>query len=123
LAEDKKKILVVEDDQDGLHILCMMLERIGYAPIPFSSSVEALEKSKELKVDLVLLDINMPHLNGYELLKELKKQDSFKGVPIIMVTARDDESDVIQGYQYGADYYMIKPFTPKQLENGLRLFL
>ena len=119
----KKKILVVEDDQDGLQILCMMLERIGYSPIPFSSSVEALEKSKELTVDLVLLDINMPRLNGYELLKELKKQDSFKGVPMIMVTARDDESDVIQGYQYGADYYMIKPFTPKQLENGLRLFL
>jgi len=121
----KKKILVVEDDNDSRLAITTMLEALGYEPIAFSGGKEALVgiASPETNLDLALLDIMMPHMNGYELLQEIKNQAKFANLPVIMVTAKDKDSDVLDGYQHGADYYITKPFTSRQLQYGIKLFL
>lgn len=123
MAEDKKMILVVEDDPDSRSALCTMLESLGFAHTAFSGAKEALAGMKGKRFDLALLDIMMPEMNGYELLKEMKAMPEFAQLPVIMVTAKDQDSEILEGYQYGADYYITKPFYIKQLEYGLRIFL
>jgi DNA-binding response OmpR family regulator len=119
----KKKILVVEDDTDSRNALCAMLDALGFSYIGFASGKEALQALKTQKVDLALLDIMMPEMNGFEVMQALKAIPECKGIPVIMVTAKDQDSDVLHGYQSGADYYITKPFTVKQLDYGLRIFL
>lgn len=120
---ENKNILVVEDDSDARLLLCMMLTSLGYKPIDFASGDEALAQAKDLNVRLAMLDIMMPGLNGYELLEELKKLENFEDVPVIMVTAKDKDDEVMAGYQLGADYYITKPYTVKQIEYALDLYL
>jgi DNA-binding response OmpR family regulator len=74
-------------------------------------------------IDLGLLDIMMPHMNGYQVLEKLREVPAYQSIPIFMVTARDTEDDVLTGYKHGADYYLTKPFTSKQLRYGLDLYL
>ena len=123
MTNEKKNILVVEDDKDTRDAITTMLENLGFIPIAFSGGKEALAGVKDKKIDLALLDIMMPEMNGYELMAELKKEPNFKEIPIIMVTAKDKDSEVLEGYQVGADYYITKPFTIRQLEYGLKIFL
>ena len=118
-----KTILVVEDDIDGKQAVCTILESLGYKHLSFSSAKEALAGIKGHNIDLALLDIMMPEMNGYDLLTEMRKFPEYKALPVIMVTARDDDSDILEGYQYGADYYITKPFNAKQLQYGINLFL
>lgn len=119
----KKKILVVEDDNDSRNALCAMLDALGFSYIGFAAGKEALEKIKGQKIDMALLDIMMPEMNGYEVMRELKAIPDFKDIPVIMVTAKDQDSEILEGYQAGADYYITKPFTVKQLDYGIRIFL
>jgi DNA-binding response OmpR family regulator len=119
----KGTILVVEDDKDSREALCTMLESLGYTPVAFGDPTEVIEGLDGKELDLALLDIMMPKLNGYELLQEIKKLDTYADLPVIMVTAKDQDSEILEGYQYGADYYITKPFTTKQLEYGIRIFL
>jgi DNA-binding response OmpR family regulator len=119
----KKKILVVEDDADTLGAIVTMLEALGYHALPFSSAKAALRGITEEKLDLALLDIMMPEMNGYELLRALKQLPQFEKLPVVMVTAKDRDSEILEGYHYGADYYITKPFTTKQLEYGIKLFI
>ena len=119
----KKVILVVEDDADTRGALCTMLETLGYDPLEFSGGKEALAGVKGKKIDLALFDIMMPEMNGYELLKNMKTIPEYKDLPVIMVTAKDQDSEILEGYQVGADYYITKPFTMKQLEYGIKIFL
>jgi CheY-like chemotaxis protein len=118
-----KTILVVEDDADNRLALCAMLQGLGHTPLSFGSAREALDGLKGVQFAVALLDVMMPEMNGFELMKELKAMPEYKDVPIIMVTARDDDSDVLQGYQHGADYYITKPYTTEQLRYGLELYL
>ncbi len=123
MAATKKTLLVVEDDADSRNAICTILESLGYQHLAFGSAKAALEGIKGKKFDLALLDIMMPEMNGYELLREIKIQPAFKDLPVIMVTAKDQDSEILEGYQFGADYYITKPFTAKQLDYGIRLFL
>ena len=121
--EVKKMVLVVEDDPDSRAALCTMLEALGYRHMSFASAKEALNGIKGQHVDVALLDIMMPEINGYELIKLIRALPEFKSLPIIMVTAKEAESEIIEGYQYGADYYITKPYTSAQLEYGIKIFL
>ena len=123
MNESPKRILVVEDDSDSLNALCAILETLGYEPVPFSGGKEALEGISGQTIDLALLDIMMPEMNGYQLMEALKAMPDFDSLPFIMVTAKDQDSEILEGYQSGADYYITKPFTSKQIEYGLKLFL
>jgi len=121
MTEPKKHVLVVEDDPDSRAAICTILEALGFTHSSFGSGAEALKNVGA--VDIALLDIMMPDMNGYELLKELRKRPEFKALPVIMITAKDGDSEILEGYQSGADYYITKPFTAKQLEYGIRIFL
>ena len=120
---DKPIILVVEDDDDSRAALCAILEALGYDYLAFGSGPEAVEGIKGKKLDLALLDIMMPVMNGYEVLEKIREMDEFLELPIIMVTAKDQDGEILEGYQYGADYYITKPFTSKQIEYGIKLFI
>ena len=119
----EKTILVVEDDQDTRDTLCTMLSSLGYLALSYSTAKEALAEIPGKKIQLALLDIMMPEMNGYELLDEIKKMPQFAQLPVIMVTAKYQDSEILEGYHSGADYYITKPFTRKQLEYGIKLFL
>lgn len=123
MTSARKNILVVEDDPDTRAALCTMLETLGFDHSSFGTAKEALTALTGLHVDLALLDIMMPEMNGYELLREIKRVPKFKDLPCIMVTAKDQDNEILEGYNYGADYYITKPFTAKQLEYGIRIFL
>ncbi len=120
---EKKLILVVEDDTDSRMAICTILESLGFNHLGFANAQEALDGIKDVKLDLALLDIMMPGMNGYELLQKIREMEEFKSLPIFMVTAKDQDSEIIDGFNYGADYYITKPFNTKQLEYGIKLFL
>lgn len=119
----KKRIMVVEDDEDSRRALCVMLEGLGFEAISYRTAMEALSDIPNQKIDLALLDIMMPQMNGYELLHKIKEMPQYKDLPVIMVTAKDEDSEVLEGYQFGADYYITKPYTSKQVEYGIKIFL
>ncbi len=121
MSEPKKHVLVVEDDPDSRAAICTILETLGFSHSGFGSGAEALQYRGT--VDVALLDIMMPNMNGYELLAEMRKRPEYKSLPVIMITAKDGDSEILEGYQAGADYYITKPFTAKQLEYGIRIFL
>lgn len=123
-----KSILVVEDDTDSREAITTMLEALGYTPRAFANGDDALKEIREddkhgRTIDLALLDIMLPGLNGYEVLQELKGIPMYASIPIIMVTAKDADAEIIEGYKYGADYYITKPFTTKQLQYGIELYI
>ncbi|NMC63501.1 MAG: response regulator [SAR324 cluster bacterium] len=119
----KQRILIVEDDPDGREVLVRIVEGLGYDTISYGSAVDCLGDIKGKEISLMLLDIMMPEMNGYELMKELKSIPEFQSIPVIMVTAKSDDSEMFEGYKYGADYYIPKPFNSKQIEWGIKTFL
>lgn len=123
LPKKNPVILVVEDDPDSRSAICTILESLGYQHIAFGLAREALAAVKEKTVDLALVDIMMPEMNGYELLKAIKELPQYAELPVIMVTAKDQDSEILEGYSFGADYYITKPFTSKQLAYGINMFL
>ena len=118
-----KSILVVDDNIDSIMILRSILESQGYAVRTAQSGVEALEQLKDGLPDLVLLDVMMPQMSGIEVLERIKTTHATSKVPVIMVTAKIQDEDVMTGYQHGADYYITKPCTSKQLLYGIGLVL
>lgn len=123
MADNDKTILVVEDDNDIRHTICTMLAALGFKTVDFQNAKSALDGLKNKPINLALLDIMMPEMSGYELMMALRKLPGYETLPVIMVTAKDQDSEILQGYQHGADYYIPKPFTTKQLEYGIRIFL
>lgn len=123
MSPSKKVILVVEDDRDGRDLIVRIIEGFGYMVLAFGSGKEALAGLEGKTVHLAFLDIMMPEMNGYELLAEIRKLPGYEELPIIMVTAKDEDSEMFEGYKYGADYYIPKPFTAKQIEWGIKTFL
>ena len=109
---DLKKILVVEDERKIADIIVAYLDREGYSAKTTASGTEALDLADSFHPDLVVLDLMLPDLSGEEVCKELRKRSD---VPIIMVTARTAEEERIKGLEIGADDYVTKPFSPREL--------
>ena len=122
-TKKNKKVLVVDDDNDTRALICMMLEVHGYVPLSYSSAREAREAIKTEIVGSALLDVMMPETNGYEFLEELRADPRNSKIPVIMLTAKDSDDDMLTGYKLGADYYIPKPFSSEQLQYGLQLVL
>ena len=118
-----KRILVVDDNQDSLIIMRTILQNHGYEVSVAGSGNEALDRLTRAAVDVVLLDVMMPDMNGFQVLQRIKEAPATAQVPVIMVTAKTQDQDLIDGYQYGADYYITKPFTARQLLYGIELIL
>ncbi|MCC6174653.1 MAG: response regulator transcription factor [Chloroflexi bacterium] len=114
------KVLVVDDDPDLLDLTSYALRREGYTVVPASDGQQALKRWEAESPDLVLLDANMPRLDGFEVCRRIRQQAS---TPVIMLTARDDEEDILQGLQLGADDYVTKPYSAKQLVARMKAVL
>ena len=110
-----KKILIVEDDQDILQLVKLYLEKEGFRPVTAMNGLEALKRVKEDKPDLVVLDLMLPEMDGLEVCKRLRSFPDTAMLPILMLTAKAEESDTIVGLELGADDYVTKPFSPKAL--------
>ena len=116
----KLKVLVVEDEEDILEVIRYNLEQEGYEVISCMDGLEGLEQARKLKPDLVLLDIMLPGMDGVEVCRNLKEGDSTRRIPIIMVTAKGEEIDIVLGLGVGADDYIPKPFEPRELLARIR---
>jgi OmpR family response regulator RpaB len=120
LENHKEKILVVDDEASIRRILETRLSMIGYDVVTAADGEEAIATFKENHPDLVVLDVMMPKLDGYGVCQELRKESD---IPIIMLTALGDVADRITGLELGADAYVVKPFSPKELEARIRSVL
>lgn len=116
-------ILVVDDSEDIALISARMLTQRGFAVITACDGQEALAIVARQRPSCLLLDVMMPRMSGIEVLKALKADPATADIPIIMVTAKTTDDDVLQGYQQGADYYITKPFTADELVYGVNLVL
>lgn len=114
VMEKKYRILVVDDEQDLCEILRFNLEIEGYEAMTANSAEEALEMGMA-GYDLFLLDVMMDGMSGFALAKKLKENDSTSHIPIIFLTARDTENDTVTGFNLGADDYIAKPFSIREL--------
>jgi DNA-binding response OmpR family regulator len=110
-----KKILVVDDEDDILHFLEMVLKEKGYQVTTASGGHEALTRAQIDKPDLVLLDIMMPQMDGWEVLKLLRVDEDTRRIPVAMLSARTEAKDRVQGLQEGAIDYICKPFSLTEL--------
>lgn len=113
--KDKKKILAVDDEKHIVRLVEVNLQRAGYEVETAYDGREALEKVKKSKPDLIVLDVMMPHLDGFSVLKALKQDPETKSIPVIMLTAKAQDADVFRGWQSGVDSYLTKPFNPLEL--------
>jgi phosphate regulon transcriptional regulator PhoB len=112
---DAQKILAVDDEQDIIELLSYNLSRDGFEVTTATDGEEALKKVRAKSFDLVILDLMMPGIQGMELCRILKNDPKTKDLPIIMLTAKTDEVDRILGLEIGADDYLTKPFSPREL--------
>ncbi|QWF71291.1 phosphate regulon transcriptional regulator PhoB [Methylomonas paludis] len=108
-------VLVVEDEEAIREMLVMALEQTGLTVMAVASAEQALQTLAENMTDLLLLDWMLPGISGVELARRLKNDSSYKELPIILLTARGEEEDKIRGLEIGADDYITKPFSPKEL--------
>ncbi|MBV9864905.1 MAG: response regulator [Abitibacteriaceae bacterium] len=110
-----KKILAVDDEKHIVRLVQINLEREGYEVVTASNGREALEKVAAEKPDLLVMDVMMPEMDGFEALKKLKEDAATADIPVIMLTAKAQDADVFRGWQSGADLYLTKPFNPQEL--------
>ncbi|HOZ48959.1 MAG TPA: response regulator transcription factor [Candidatus Hydrogenedentes bacterium] len=111
----KTSILIVEDDEDILELVAYNLEKEGYSTRKATTGEKALSSVRENTPGLILLDLMLPELDGLEVCRRLKRDDRTEPIPIIMLTAKGEEADMVTGLELGADDYVTKPFSPRVL--------
>lgn len=117
------KILVCDDERHIVRLIQVNLERQGYTVVTAYDGKEGLEKIRAEKPDLVVLDVMMPYMDGFEVLKNLRREADTDSIPVIMLTAKAQDKDVFEGYHYGADMYLTKPFNPMELVTFVKRIL
>jgi phosphate regulon transcriptional regulator PhoB len=118
--QQQGRVLVVEDERDVADLIRYNLTKEGYDVVVAPTGSDALKQAREVHPDLVLLDIMVPQLNGWEVCRRLKQDADTKNIPVIMVTGRVEEGDKILGFEMGADDYVTKPFSPRELLARIR---
>jgi len=117
----KRKVLIVDDEEVIRKFLRIHLDKLGYEVKEAADGEQAIEELGKDDFDLLICDILMPKKDGWEVVKEVKSNSKTKHLPVIVLTAKNEDSDMFKGYDLGANYYMTKPFTKAQLIYGLRL--
>jgi two-component system, OmpR family, alkaline phosphatase synthesis response regulator PhoP len=112
---NKEKVLVVDDEEDILELISYNLHREGYQVTTSETGEDAVAKAFTTLPQIIILDLMLPGLDGLEVCKQLKSDERTKGIPIIMVTAKGEEADIVAGLELGADDYLTKPFSPRVL--------
>jgi two-component system alkaline phosphatase synthesis response regulator PhoP/two-component system response regulator VicR len=118
-----KRILIIDDEEVIRKFLKINLLKWGYEVKEATDGVEALEQLDHDDYDLLICDILMPNKNGWEVVKGVRSNPKIKDVPVIILTAKNEDRDMFTGYELGANYYMTKPFTKDQLLYGVKLML
>ncbi|RME73646.1 MAG: response regulator [Chloroflexi bacterium] len=116
-------ILVAEDERDIRDLIVFTLQFSGFNVVHVSNGEEAVKKATELKPDLILMDVRMPKMTGYEACQVLKSQDETKDIPIVFLSAKGQESEINTGLELGAEEYFIKPFAPDELPGRVNRIL
>ena len=116
-----RKILIVDDEEVIRKFLRIHLVKLGYEVAEAADGVQALEQMGKEDFDLLICDILMPKKDGWEVIREMKSNPRTESIPVIVLTAKNEDSDMFKGYNLGANYYMTKPFTKAQLIYGLKL--
>ncbi|MBF0504001.1 MAG: response regulator transcription factor [Candidatus Omnitrophica bacterium] len=111
----KKRILITEDDKHISKLVKYNLENAGYECMSAPSGEEAFKILERWSADLILLDVMLPGIDGFEVCRHIKDQDKFKHIPVVMLTAKGEEVDRVVGLELGADDYIVKPFSPREL--------
>nr|MBP7228635.1 response regulator [Longilinea sp.] len=117
------KILIADDDPETLRLVSLMLQRQGYQVVTASNGVQAIGLARVEKPDLMIIDVMMPDLDGFEVVRQLRKNAETVTTPILMFTAKSQVEDKVQGYEAGADDYLTKPVHPAELQARLKSLL
>jgi DNA-binding response OmpR family regulator len=119
----KKKILLVDDEVDFVEVVRVRLEDSGYEVLVAYDGEEGLERAEREEPDLIILDIMLPKISGFDVCRKLKIDENFKDIPIVMLTAKFQPNDIKFGEAMGADAYITKPFEPQVLLGKIRELL
>lgn len=122
-SDSTPTILVADDEEDLRELVAYRLTRSGYNVIGAEDGQEAFELAAERTPDLMILDVMMPKLDGYELTRRVRAEAALRSIPVILLTARSQESDIDRGFEVGADDYLKKPFNPDELVARVRAVL
>jgi len=117
------KILFAEDEPDIRELIAFTLRFAGHEPIATRDGAEALQAAQTGDMDLILLDVRMPHLTGYEVCEQIKADERLRDIPVVFLSAKGQESEIENGYQVGAQDYILKPFSPDQLISRVQQIL
>ena len=110
-----KKILAVDADEHIVRLVQVNLERAGYDVVTAQDGTEAVGMVKDVNPDLIVCDVMMPHMDGFEVLRTLRADPETREIPFLMLTAKAQDADVLRGWSSGVDAYLTKPFDPKEL--------
>ena len=119
----KPLVLVVDDNPESLEMVAALLRTRGFDVDTAVDGPGALDSLDRHRPDVVLLDVMMPAMSGMEVLDRIRASPQHAAIPVILVTGRSSDEDMLEGYKFGADYYIRKPFTPRQLLHGIGLVL
>ncbi len=119
----RQHVMIVEDEQEILDLLLFNLSKEGYQVTGSTSGEDALPKIRAIKPELILLDLMLPGMTGFDLCRTVKRDPSTQNIAVIMVTAKGDEIDMLAGLKLGADDYVVKPFSPRILLARIRAVL
>jgi twitching motility two-component system response regulator PilH len=117
-----KKVLVVDDSQSEVKLMQTLLEQGGYWAVGLNDPLRIEEAIEREHPAVILLDVIMPHRNGFQICRELKSQEAYSQIPVILVTSKATPSDRFWGEQQGANGYIAKPFTPEELLHEVKKF-
>ncbi|MCL2768715.1 MAG: response regulator [Solirubrobacterales bacterium] len=116
-------VLAADDEEDILELIVFRLEHSGYTVLQAHDGEQALEVARSSQPDLAVLDVMMPKMDGFELTRRLRAEDTTSRMPIILLTARTQEADIQRGFDAGADDYIRKPFSPQELRARVQAIL
>ncbi|HET7090678.1 MAG TPA: response regulator [Anaerolineae bacterium] len=116
-------ILIAEDERDIRDLVVFSLRFGGFEVVEATNGQEAVEKAQQVMPDLILMDVRMPRMTGYDACKQLKSMEDVKHIPVIFLSAKGQEQEIQQGMEAGAEEYILKPFAPEDLVNMVRKVL
>ncbi|ACJ74642.1 DNA-binding response regulator [Thermosipho africanus H17ap60334] len=111
----KRRIMVIDDQPEILELISFTLEKEGYEVVPVEDAEKALEEIKDKEIDMFLVDIMLPGMDGFEFVRNIRSQEKYKSTPVIFLSAKGEEFDKVLGLELGADDYITKPFSIREL--------
>ncbi len=117
------KILIAEDERDIRDLVAFTLRFAGHEVFAATNGEEAVEMAPKVNPDLVLMDVRMPRMTGYEACRIMKANPDLKDIPVVFLSAKGQETEIQQGFESGAEEYLLKPFAPDQLTNHIKAIL